>query len=160
MRNVILVSLMLCGAAYSQEKRCAVPADDRAIRRIAEEWRDGYNGGDAAKVAALYAEDAYYLTQHFVTGILQGRDAMKAYVQRGVDAKYRIDSIEVIATGCSGDLAYSVGRYRATNGDQKALGVNVVVLRRTGGKWLIVAHEAAVPDPATAIQSLDLPARR
>jgi hypothetical protein len=34
------------------------------------------------------------------------------------------------------------------------------VLQRVGGKWLIVAHESAVPDPATAIQSLDPPTTR
>jgi hypothetical protein len=27
-------------------------------------------------------------------------------------------------------------------------------MRRIGSRWLIVAHESAVPDPATAIQAL------
>jgi hypothetical protein len=31
------------------------------------------------------------------------------------------------------------------------------VLRKITGHWLIVAHESAVPDPATAIKSLDQP---
>lgn len=138
---------------YAEEGRCA-PVDERAVRQVAEDWRKGYNAGDAAKVAGLYAVDAYYLTQHFVSGILHGREEMKAYVQRGIDAKYRIDSIEVITASCSADLAYTVGRYLATNGGEKAMGVNLVVLRRVAGKWMIVAHEAAVPDPATAVKSL------
>jgi hypothetical protein len=33
--------------------------------------------------------------------------------------------------------------------------VNLVVLRKIADHWLIVAHEAAVPDPATAILCLD-----
>ena len=83
----------LCWAvcAYAEEGRCAIAADDRAIRQVAEDWTTGYDAGDAAKVAASYAEDSYYLTQHFVSGILRGREEMS----------------------CSGHLAYTVGRYLA-----------------------------------------------
>lgn len=172
MKNILVLSLIfVCASvAYPQEnagnpsavpqKHCAIAADGAALGRIAEQWKDGYNNGHAADVAALYAEDATYLTQHFATGIVQGRAAIQAYVQRGVDAKYHIDSIQVLSTVCSGDLAYTTGRYESTNAGQKAFGVNLVVLRKIGGKWLIVAHESAVPDPATAIQHLDIPATR
>lgn len=33
-------------------------ADDQMIGRIAEDWRNAYNGGDASKVAALYVDRA------------------------------------------------------------------------------------------------------
>ncbi len=138
------------------ENHCSVPADETAIRQISEQWKEGYNSGQAAKVASLYSEDAYYLTQHFATGIVHGRAAIQAYVQRGVDAKYHIDSIQTLTLSCSGDFAYSVTRYESTNGEQKAFGVNIVVLNKISGKWLIVAHESAVPDPATAVQQLDV----
>lgn len=134
--------------------QCPVSADDRALREIPERWRAAYNAGNATEVAALYAEDAYYLTQHFVSGILHGRVEIQAYVQRGVDAKYHIDSIEVLATQCSGDFAYAITRYKSTNAGRNDVGVNLVVLRKREGRWVIVAHEAAVPDPATAVQSL------
>lgn len=132
---------------------CAVSADDRALREIPERWREAYNEGNASRVAALYAEDAYYLTQHFVTGTLRGRAEIQAYVQRGVDAKYRIDSIEVLGTQCSGDFAYAITRYKSTNSGRNDVGVNLVVLRKREGQWMIVAHEAAMPDPAWAVQS-------
>jgi uncharacterized protein (TIGR02246 family) len=138
----------------AQGMRCASPQDDAALRRIPEEWKLHYNNGDAAGVAALYAEGAYYLTQHFATGIVHGRAAIRAYVQIGVDAHYRVDSIEVLAISCSKDLAYVIDRYTSTNAGQQAIGVNLVVLKKTEGQWLIAAHEAAVPDPATAIQRL------
>jgi ketosteroid isomerase-like protein len=168
MKDVLfLCVILLCSLAYPQEtaatatavpqKHCAVPADDAALSRIAEQWKDGYNNGHAADVASLYAENATYLTQHLATGIVQGRAAIQAYVQRGIDAKYHVDSIQILSTVCSGDLAYTIGRYESTNAGQKAFGVNLVVLRKIGGKWLIVAHESAVPDPATAIQNLDIP---
>jgi ketosteroid isomerase-like protein len=60
------------------------------------------------------------------------------------------------STNCSGDSAYAITRYESTNGGQKAIGVNLVVLKKTTAGWKIVAHASAVPDPATAIQSLDV----
>jgi ketosteroid isomerase-like protein len=120
-------------------------------------WRfpkPGKNRRDAAQVASLYSEDAYYLTQHFVSGVVYPRDQIQAYVQRGVDVHYRVDSIDVLHSYCAGDFAYTITRYHSTNGEQKAMGVNLVVLRKIAGKWVIVAHESAVPDPATSIQSL------
>lgn len=135
---------------------CNDPMAVQAAHQIVETWMNAYNQGDPARVAALYSADAYYLTQHFATGIVQGRDAIQAYVKRGVDAGYRINSLRILAVGCEAEMMYVVTRYDATNAGQATFGVNLVVLRKRGPKWLIVAHEAAVPDPA-AIQTLDLP---
>ena len=71
-----------------------------------------------------------------------------------MNAKYHIDSIRILSTDCAGDMAYSIDRYESTNDGQKAFGVNVVVIKKFGGDWRIVAHESAVPDPATAIKDL------
>ena len=130
-------------------------ADEMSIRQIVSQWKDGYNKGESSKVADLYTEDAYYLTQHFITGIVHGRSLIQSYVQRGADARYRIDSIRIVSIDCFDNFAYAITRYDADNGGKKAFGVNLVVLRKIDGKWLIVAHEAAVPDPDTAIQRLD-----
>ncbi|MGO9239600.1 MAG: YybH family protein [Bryobacteraceae bacterium] len=140
-------------AATPPRNGCSA-ADAAALQGMVEQWKDGYNSGHAAQVAALYRADAYYLTQHFATGIVAGRANIQAYVQRGVDARFHIDSITMLAMDCSGDLAYVIDRYESTNAGQKAFGLNLVVSRKSGGKWLIVAHEAAVPEP-TAIQRLD-----
>jgi len=158
-RVAFLSIVLLTGIAMAQSPvpaaRCSSAADDAALRRIADQWKDGYNSGNSAQIAALYTEDATYLTQHFATGIVHGRANIQAYVQHGVDAKYHIDKIEVLSTTCSGDFAYTIARYESTNAGQKAFGVNLLVLRKMKGKWLIVAHESAVPDPATAIHHLD-----
>lgn len=134
--------------------QCSVPSDDRAIRGIPELWKAAYNAGHASKVSALYSDDAYYLTQHFVTGIIHDRADIQAYVQRGIDAKYRIDAIEVLATQCSGNFAYAITRYRSTNAGRPDIGLNLVVLRKIKDQWLIVGYEAAAPDPATAVRRL------
>jgi uncharacterized protein (TIGR02246 family) len=160
----LIAALLTCafGIAHAQsavpQKHCASPANDDALARIAQQWKDGYNSGSAAQVAALYADDATYLTQHFAGGIVQGRANIQAYVQHGVDAKYKVDKIDVLSTTCSADFAYTITRYESTNAGQKAVGYNLVVLRKIKGKWLIVAHESAVPEP-TAIKSLE-PASR
>ena len=138
----------------NRANQCSVSSDDRAIRAIPERWKTMYNARQASHVSALYSDDAYYLTQHFVTGIIRGRSDIQAYVQRGIDAKYRIDAIDVLATQCSGDFAYAITRYHSTNAGRNDLGVNLVVLRKIKDRWLIVAHEAAVPDPSTAVQHL------
>ena len=139
---------------------CASPEAKQIAQQMVDTWKAAYNAGDAARVAALYAEDADYLTQHFVTGVVHGRTQIQAYVQRGVDAHFHIDSIQILSIGCVPDLIYVVDRYESTNAGQKAMGVNLVVARRTPAGWRIVAHEAAVPDPATAVRQLDVPATR
>ena len=144
----------------AQEQQCAIASVNQAIGDIIENWKNGYNSGNPEKVAALYAPDATYLTQHFVTGVVHGRPAIRAYVKKGTDAHYRIEAIKLLASDCSGEFAYALTRYESTSADQKAFGVNLVVLQKVEGKWLIVAHESAVPDPATAIQSLEVPTER
>jgi uncharacterized protein (TIGR02246 family) len=160
MTFALLAAAVLFGsaAAPAQQIRCASADDARAIGAIADQWKESYNSGDAARVASLYAPDAYYLTQHFAKGVVSGRALIQAYVQLGVDARYRVDSIRILAGACSGDLAYTVGTYESDNGGRRDFGVNIVVLKKVEGKWLIVAHESAVPDAATAIRRLDPPA--
>lgn len=138
----------------SGRRECAAGSDTRAIKQIAEDFIAGYNAGDAEKIALLYAEDAYYLTQHYREGLVSGRRNIRAYFKLGMDAGYKLDSIDLLAMDCQGGFAYTITRYESTNGGQKALGFNLVVLKKIRGKWMIVAHESAVPE-ATAIERLD-----
>jgi len=131
-------------------------ADSLAVNTIIQQWRDNYNNGHAEKVAALYTEDATYLTQHFITGVVHGRRAIQAYVRLGVDAKYHIDSIRMKEFHVDRDFSYAITRYDALNNGVKTFGVNLVVLRKIHGRWMIVAHEAAVPDPGQAVRDLKL----
>lgn len=153
----LTVVLLLTEAAASQATtvHSCYPSSYQSILRVSEQWKDGYNSGQAEKVAALYSDDAYYLTQHYITGIVHGRRNIQAYVQRGVDAHYHVDSIDTLSVDCSKDFAYAITRYQSTNAGQKALGVNIVVLKKVNNEWKIVAHEAAVPDPETAVRELD-----
>ncbi|MDT8068254.1 MAG: DUF4440 domain-containing protein [Terriglobia bacterium] len=155
---LLLISNLALGQALPQHpQQCAVPGIESVIQKVAQDWKDGYNSGNPDAVAALYAEDATYLTQHFATGIVHGRPAIKAYVKRGTDAKYKIESLKVLASSCSQEFAYAITRYDSMNAGQSVFGVNLVIIRKIKGKWLIVAHESAVPDPNIAMRTLEIP---
>lgn len=145
LRDVLLEAAraLTAGQGPTPQETRVVSKADEAVRRVAEDWKAAYNSKDAAAVASLYAPDAYYVSAHVVA---QGRREIQAYFQRGIDAGGRIDDIRILASSHSGELAYTVGTYEATNGGQKVRGRNVVVLRNIGSKWLMVAHESVVAD--------------
>jgi uncharacterized protein (TIGR02246 family) len=118
-------------------------ADDPTLRRVAEDWRRAYNAGDAPRVAALYTEDGQYLSAHVGA---RGREAIRAYFQRGIDAGGHIDAIRVLDSRSDGTLAYATGTYEANNAGQKVDGRIVLVLEKCGDRWLIAAHEVVVRD--------------
>jgi len=118
-------------------------ASERITRRISEEWKDAYNSGNAARVASLYTEDGHYLSAHIRA---HGREAIRSYFQRGIDAGGHIDAIRVQEARSDGKLAYAIGTYEATNAGQRVDGRILVVLEKRGGDWLIAAHEVVVRD--------------
>ncbi|MGP6158960.1 MAG: YybH family protein [Vulcanimicrobiaceae bacterium] len=118
-----------------------ISADESAIRQVSEDWIRFYNAGDAAKVAALYTDDGYYLSAHILA---QGRQAIEAYWERGIQAGGHIDFIKPLTLYYTGDLAYCAGTYQATNAGVTVDGRILIVLRKVSGKWLMAAHETVV----------------
>lgn len=147
------------GSNLGTRKECPSSTTTQALRQVIDDWKAGYNDGDPDRIASLYTPDAIYLTQHYAKGIVSGRAEIKAYFKNGTDAGYKVDSIDILRLDCDGQVAYAITRYESTNGGQKAFGFNLVVLKNAGGKWWIVAHESAVPEP-TAIQTLKVEATR
>lgn len=144
MKTLCLFLLVAVSALAQQD--APLPGDEQQLRHIGDQWKDDYNRKDAAALAALYSPDACYVSQHVKGGMIHGRDAIRANHQRGIDGGGHIDSIEIARLEIVGDLAYSVGTYRATNAGQSVTGRNILVFRKIGGKWLIVAHTSVVPD--------------
>jgi uncharacterized protein (TIGR02246 family) len=134
---------LLAGRGWPQTSGGVPGPTEEALRGVAEAWKAAYNAQDAAAVASLYAVEGYYVSAHVVA---HGRKEIQAYFQRGIDAGGHIDRIDILASGHSGELAYTVGTYEATNAGQKYRGRNVLVLRKVGDKWLILAHETVVAD--------------
>ncbi len=118
-------------------------ADEAAIRQISDDWIRFYNAGDAAKVAALYTDDGYYLSAHILA---HGRPAIEAYWERGIKAGGHMDFIKPLTLYYTGDLAYSAGTYQATNAGVTVDGRILIVLRKVNDHWLMAAHETVVRD--------------
>ena len=112
----VCTSLLLAAAQTvaqnPEQHQQRMSADEAAIRKIPEDWIRFYNTGDAAKVAALYMEDGYYLSAHILA---HGRQAIQAYWERGIKAGGHIDFIKPLTLYYAGDLADCAGIYQATN---------------------------------------------
>jgi hypothetical protein len=65
---------------------------------------------------------------------------------RGIAGGGHVDSIVVQRSSYSGDLAYMVCAYQATNSGVTVRGKNVLLLKRAGNKWLIVTRALIVRD--------------
>jgi uncharacterized protein (TIGR02246 family) len=117
--------------------------EEAAIWQVSEDWVRFYNAGDAARVAALYTEDGYYLSAHILA---HGKQAIEAYWERGIKAGGHMDFIKPLTVYYSRDLAYCAGTYQATNAGVTVDGRILIVLRKVNGKWLIAAHETVVRD--------------
>jgi ketosteroid isomerase-like protein len=120
----------------------AAAQDQAAVRDLPQAWMTHYNGGDAAKVASLYAEDAFYLSAHVLA---RGREQIREYWGRGIAAGGHVDRIEPIFVSVSGTLGYFVGRYEATNAGVTVDGRLLIVVRKEDGVC-IAAHETVVRD--------------
>ncbi len=114
-----------------------------AIHGIAEAWRTLYNAGRAGDVAALYAEDGYYLSAHVLA---HGRAAIQAYWERGIAAGGHVDSITQLEVFHTDSLGYWIGTYQATNAGVTVDGRLLIVVKLVDGRWSIAAHQTVVRD--------------
>jgi ketosteroid isomerase-like protein len=107
-------------------------------------WIDAYNSGEAKQLIPLYAEDADYLSSHVVGLVAKGRDRLIENFQNGMNGGGHIDTIEILSINYSCELAVLTCKYEATNSGQKAIGRNMLVLRKIHNKWLIIKHMTVV----------------
>lgn len=117
--------------------------DEQAVKDLPQAWLTHYNAGDAASVAKLYADDAFYLSAHVLA---RGRQQIQAYWERGIAVGGHLDKVEPIFVSVVGSLGYFVGRYQATNAGVTVDGRLLIVVKKLDGVWRIVAHETVVRD--------------
>jgi uncharacterized protein (TIGR02246 family) len=133
MRRVVLAAacLMLATApAFAQTKAM--------IQQLNGEWAAAFNKGDAAAVAALYAEDAYVLPAG--ADMVKGHKAIQAFwaqtSQQLGDAK--LTTIDVLSLGPG--AAREIGTFSfktKAQPPQEVVGKYAVVWRKIGGRWLL-----------------------
>lgn len=143
----ILLLLLIALHASSQEQSTAGPAQDSVqseLKQLADTWLHAYNGGDAQKLAPLYAKDAQYISSHAAGLVADGKDRLITNFQKGMSGGGHLDSLEVLSVNVSCDLATVLCTYHATNSGQKASGRTLLVLKKMDKKWLIVLHMTVV----------------
>jgi uncharacterized protein (TIGR02246 family) len=129
--NLVICLVLIAGAAMAQQKP--------SIQKANEDWMAAFNKGDAAGVAALYAEDAYVLPAG--AEMAKGRRAIETFwkktVQQLGDAKLKTLDLQSLGPGS----AREVGTFSfKTKGDnpEVVVGKYVVVWRKMGGQWKLI----------------------
>jgi len=106
------------------------------IEKMDQAWQTAYNAGDAAAVAALYAEDAKVMAPERAT--VSGRAAIQAMFAQDIatGSKNALTLVEVFG---GGDFAVEVGGWVETGADgaHKDHGSFLTVYKRVGGAWKI-----------------------
>jgi uncharacterized protein (TIGR02246 family) len=116
----------------------ATPAD---VEAVSVAWKNAYNGGDAASVAALYTEDAVLSApgEPAVRGKAAISDYFVAKVTQFRDSGFTVVDAPLGDVKMSGDLAWQWQTYKVTNASGAVVdsGKLVTLFERKEGKWLI-----------------------
>jgi ketosteroid isomerase-like protein len=132
------LTLAACGAGVPHD----TSADRAGIRNAALAWKAAFNAGDAAAVSALYAQDATLSPPG--APLVRGRPAIAEYFAAKVaefsGAGLTVSDAPLGEVSVSGDLGFQWETYRITDksGAVVDTGRLLTLLRREGGKWLIV----------------------
>jgi ketosteroid isomerase-like protein len=111
---------------------------------LAKTWMHAYNNNDSATLSSMYSSDAKYISSHVAGLVAHGRGRIIANFQRGVKLGGHIDSVSILSIQRSCDLATILCKYEATNNGEKVSGRNLLVIKWTNNKWVIVLHMTVV----------------
>ena len=111
------------------------------VTRIADSYAAAMNRGDAAAMAAVYADDGVEMPPG--KAAVRGRAAIEAYHRQELSGPVRLSDFSLTATDArvTGDVAYTTGTSRITVTPPggappvQSSGKYVVVFRRQGGAW-------------------------
>ena len=138
MSRRIAMGAVALALAFPFTASAQAPATDlRAqIEKLDKAWQTAYNAGDAAAVAALYADDAKVMAPGAAAA--SGRAAIQAAFAQDIarGSKNTLTTEEVFG---GGDYAVAVGGWVETgaDGSHKDHGTYVTVYRKVGGDWKI-----------------------
>jgi uncharacterized protein (TIGR02246 family) len=129
-RLAVIIGYLAFGAApvFGQEKA--------AIEKLNDAWAAAFNKGDAAAVAAMYAEDAYVLPPG--AEMIKGRAAIEAFwhhaSQQMGDAK--LTTLDVLPLGPRAAREIGIVTLKTkTQPPEEIVGKYAVVWRKVGGHW-------------------------
>ena len=127
-------------------------ADEAAIRDLQKQYDAAWNAGDAAKAAAMYADDGTFTDEQGMEHS-GGRAALeKGFAQvmsevKGATFAGTTDTVRFIRP----DLALMQGKFNITGSGMPPEGFKghyLAVVAKQGGSWkILTAHMAAMPPP-------------
>ena len=125
-----------CQQATAPDSRSAVAAQ-QDINDLHSALLKGYNGKDAAAIAALYSEDAILMPPNLAP--VKSKIAVGDFMRQMLVPPYGSMLLNVAETVVSGDYAFSSGFYTVLRTDGTTLdnGKFVEVLKNESGSWHI-----------------------
>lgn len=157
--GIVSVVLALAGAACAHNGLGGAPApqDPASVRRAIEgtlaQFSAAMKRGDAGAIAAVFTEDAEYITPA-AKGFTRGRAAIEAvFAARFKAARFVDVSITTASVQVEGDTAYETGTRQVTVQAGDAAPVTrtgrylTVWKRQADGAWRFHV-DAIVPDPS------------
>lgn len=127
-----LLAFPAAGLAQAEDVKAEITAGGQA-------WQAAWNAGDAAAIAALYAEDAVVMPPG--SDAVRGRAAIEAFWQADIDAsKGMTSTIETKEVHAHGNMAVEVGSYMSTGADGSHAdhGKFIAIWMKTDSGWKIV----------------------
>ena len=139
---VLAASFAALAACVRSTPPADTTADKAAVEAVSIAWKNAYNAGDTAAVAALYAEDAVLSAPG--QRAVHGNAAISEYFVKTV-AEFSAAGLTVedepmgdVVASC--DLAWQWKTYKVTDkaGVVVDAGKLVTLFQRRDGKWMIV----------------------
>jgi len=126
LRSLGLAAALITSPAYADEAMTVA-------QEIVSKWQTAYNNGDAAKVAALYTEDAIWVSP---TGIEKGKAEIEKAVANLIKRSPKL-TVSAVGAEQNGNVLWYYSNYMFPNGPTGYSGVTLV---NDAGSWHIAMH--------------------
>ncbi len=138
--SLFIVALLTAAAVHGEESAApaGIPAEVKAVLTQAKAYEDAYAKGDAAALAAFFAEDAEYTSDDGRS--YGGRASIEACLRdafrsnKGAKLSIRVDSVKALSPDVAVEKGSSVVVF--TNGDE-AEALYTAVHVKKDGQWKI-----------------------
>ena len=137
-----ILSAMLFAVACGGSSTTATPGDTAPIDEIRNKYIAAFNAGDAAGVAAVFAEDAVSMPDHHAA--VEGKAAIESYMRETFAQFTPNITVTPGETEVMGDIAHEHGTFTTTMTPKAGgnamtdTGKYLVILKRgSDGRWLV-----------------------
>jgi len=121
---ISLLAVMVLGLTSVGTVLAGGHTAEEGVRMLNAKWDESFNKGDAAAVAALYAEDGRVVTGD--GNVVDGQADIQALFQGFIDSGATNHKIEMIDVKESGDIVWETANWTLTGGDEKEYGGKIV----------------------------------